>query len=364
MADVIKYRFVLRRGLAADWTAKNEVLLQGEIGLELDSGLGKVGDGSTAWNSLPYTIVGQVDLSGLSDGKCLAWDESAGLWKVATRGVSYIPGTGISIDDTDPEAPVINSNLSQLGLDDRKPTYSSITAIASPAPGMAVLCDADGLVYIYSSTAGWPASGAGVAIMSSSFLSAPGATPSAGTAASLPSKPSTWMELTVGGQRMFVPAYVALLNNYWRLKITANNGATLYVTALEIEMASTSGGPNLCTGGRAYATSEANASNPATGAFDGNKGTGEVAGSKWASSSAPSTGSPQCIGYQLATGATVNSVRLWGCISGQTTLAPRDFVVQHSTNSTTGLDGTWTDEWSVTGQTGWTAGEVRTFDRP
>lgn len=54
MADVIKYRFVLRRGLAADWTAKNEVLLQGEFGLELDTGKKKVGDGTTPWNALPY----------------------------------------------------------------------------------------------------------------------------------------------------------------------------------------------------------------------------------------------------------------------------------------------------------------------
>lgn len=54
MADVIKYRFVLRRGLAADWTAKNEVLLQGEFGLELDTGKKKVGDGVTPWNGLPY----------------------------------------------------------------------------------------------------------------------------------------------------------------------------------------------------------------------------------------------------------------------------------------------------------------------
>lgn len=54
MAEVINYRFRVRRGLAADWTTKNEVLLQGEFGLETDTTKLKIGDGSTPWNSLPY----------------------------------------------------------------------------------------------------------------------------------------------------------------------------------------------------------------------------------------------------------------------------------------------------------------------
>lgn len=54
MAEVINYRFRLRRGLAASWTTKNEVLLEGEFGLELDTRKVKLGDGVTAWNSLSY----------------------------------------------------------------------------------------------------------------------------------------------------------------------------------------------------------------------------------------------------------------------------------------------------------------------
>lgn len=44
----------LRRGTAATWTAANTLLAQGEMGLETDTGRFKVGDGSTAWNSLAY----------------------------------------------------------------------------------------------------------------------------------------------------------------------------------------------------------------------------------------------------------------------------------------------------------------------
>lgn len=44
----------VRRGTAASATASNPVLAQGEEGYETDTGKRKVGDGATAWNSLPY----------------------------------------------------------------------------------------------------------------------------------------------------------------------------------------------------------------------------------------------------------------------------------------------------------------------
>ena len=44
----------VRRGTADQWAAANTLLAEGEIGLELDTSLYKIGDGSTTWNSLPY----------------------------------------------------------------------------------------------------------------------------------------------------------------------------------------------------------------------------------------------------------------------------------------------------------------------
>jgi hypothetical protein len=44
----------LRRGTAAQWTSANPTLAEGEIGLETDTGLFKVGTGSTVWTSLAY----------------------------------------------------------------------------------------------------------------------------------------------------------------------------------------------------------------------------------------------------------------------------------------------------------------------
>jgi hypothetical protein len=42
--------------VAAFFTSLNPVLLLGEYGIELDTGQFKVGDGSTAWNALPYGL--------------------------------------------------------------------------------------------------------------------------------------------------------------------------------------------------------------------------------------------------------------------------------------------------------------------
>jgi hypothetical protein len=50
----------LRRGSAAAWSSQNPVLSAGEFGLETDTFKMKMGDGSTSWESLGYTVK-QVD---------------------------------------------------------------------------------------------------------------------------------------------------------------------------------------------------------------------------------------------------------------------------------------------------------------
>jgi hypothetical protein len=57
-----------RRDTAAAWTQANPVLAQGEPGFEHDTGLLKIGDGATAWNSLDYA---SGDASSLTDDKAV-----------------------------------------------------------------------------------------------------------------------------------------------------------------------------------------------------------------------------------------------------------------------------------------------------
>jgi len=49
----VKVQF--RRGTAAEWSAANPVLAQGEAGYEYDTGKFKIGNGTLAWSSLSYS---------------------------------------------------------------------------------------------------------------------------------------------------------------------------------------------------------------------------------------------------------------------------------------------------------------------
>ena len=67
---IIPTRFQWRQDTAANWTANNPTMLEGEPGLETDTtwpnGGGrkfKIGDGVTAWNSLPYAVADTADPS-------------------------------------------------------------------------------------------------------------------------------------------------------------------------------------------------------------------------------------------------------------------------------------------------------------
>lgn len=62
MASIIQ----LRRDTAANWTSANPILAQGELGVETDTLKIKIGNGSSAWNSLSYLINtnGYVTLTG------------------------------------------------------------------------------------------------------------------------------------------------------------------------------------------------------------------------------------------------------------------------------------------------------------
>ena len=64
MAD----RIQIRRDTKARWSDLNPILAAGEMGFEIDNNRLKIGNGITAWNSLPYvtetdwsTIITQID---------------------------------------------------------------------------------------------------------------------------------------------------------------------------------------------------------------------------------------------------------------------------------------------------------------
>lgn len=58
-------QFQFRRGTASEWSTANPVLANGEMGIETNTNQFKIGNGSTAWNSLAYGgLLGATGLTG------------------------------------------------------------------------------------------------------------------------------------------------------------------------------------------------------------------------------------------------------------------------------------------------------------
>lgn len=134
---------------------------------------------------------------------------------------------------------------------------------------------------------------------------------------------------------------------YWRLNITAHNGNE-NTSIAELRMRDSSGS-NVATGGTAFANTEYSSGYVVGYAFDGNAGT------RWAANGTHPL--PHQIGYIMAVPEVVVAIEIVIATVGDD--APRDFIVQSSDDGVS-----WTDEWSVTGSTGWGANEQRTFNRP
>lgn len=82
----------IRRGASSTWTSTNPVLSAGEIGYETNTGLFKVGDGTTAWNSIDYAALpfngvddkpyfGSGVFQSLTQGSGISLNYNAGLGK-------------------------------------------------------------------------------------------------------------------------------------------------------------------------------------------------------------------------------------------------------------------------------------------
>lgn len=391
MTQTIAARFVFRHGTAAQWTASNEVLLADEGGHESDTNKLKIGDGVTAWGALPYfggssggaggdqfaiasgtdvitaeftpapvlddglqfkvraaganvadnptfnpnglgalavtKLGGQLlapgDISGAGHEIVIRYKTapSAGYELVNPASVQSLVGSiNASIDSTNPRKPIVSSLLGVVNLKGRQATYADLPSSGNAA-GDAWAVDFDTLIYVWNGT-GWPASGRGI-----------------GT-----------------------PSYDTSGTKFWRVLFTAVNSDS-YVQISRLRFAAATNGSTLCLNGTPFASASYNSNlQPQYAFITADSGSGDgTSQNSWA---CPSGGIPAYLGYILPATATVNEVRIQTVSGSRQTQAPNAFTVQSSTDSTTGLDGTWSTEWAVSGQTGWSGAEIRAFDRP
>ena len=73
----LNIRIQLRNDTAENWTTQNPVLLKGEMGVEIDTGKTKIGNGTDHWETLKYSGVDEDTIKGIIDNNRSAFTEVA-----------------------------------------------------------------------------------------------------------------------------------------------------------------------------------------------------------------------------------------------------------------------------------------------
>lgn len=71
----LNIRIQLRNDTAENWTTQNPVLLKGEMGVEIDTGKTKIGNGTDHWKTLKYSGVDEDTIKGIIDNNRSAFTE-------------------------------------------------------------------------------------------------------------------------------------------------------------------------------------------------------------------------------------------------------------------------------------------------
>lgn len=149
MAVVTQIQF--RRDTAANWTSANPTLASGEIGFETDTRKAKIGDGSTAWNSLSYSIGGAAGTvtsitagTGLTGGTIT----SSGTIAVDTSVTATLTGSQTLTNKT-LTAPIITYSVNAQ-------TGTTYTFVASDAGAIVTASNSSSLTYSIPTNASVP----------------------------------------------------------------------------------------------------------------------------------------------------------------------------------------------------------------
>ena len=176
-------KILFRRDTAANWTSENPTLAIGEIGLETDTDKIKLGDGSTAWNSLLY-FYGSLDNSNLDQlqdvtygsfatGQFLRWNGSA--WVNDSSATASF--TGAEIDavrigvtaageiDTTSGGLTLDSTSGTVTVDDNLVVTGNLTVSGTTTTvNTETVTIADNIIVLNSDETGSPTANAGIEI--------------------------------------------------------------------------------------------------------------------------------------------------------------------------------------------------------
>ena len=117
-------RILIRRDTAANWTAANPTLASGELGGETDTGKLKLGNGSTAWNSLAYqggvtsingntgVVTGLAPTAGPTFTGTVVLPSTTSIGDVSATEISYLDGVTSALQtQVNTKAPTNNASF-------------------------------------------------------------------------------------------------------------------------------------------------------------------------------------------------------------------------------------------------------------
>lgn len=156
MGKTVNSKILVRRDTSANWSANNPVLAAGEIGFDTTTKKHKIGDGSTAWNSLPYFL--------LETGAVTSFNGSTGAITY-TAPVTSVNGQTGAVTLTIPEAddktwndytlnPTSEITANTINIPWLKDSTNKIFKFvaASSTPSQYYLAKYDINAYLYSTT--------------------------------------------------------------------------------------------------------------------------------------------------------------------------------------------------------------------
>jgi len=147
----------LRGDTAANWTSNNTVLRAREMALETDTRKFKIGDGTTAWNSLSYGLTsGAVATSVITQ---VVSDKSANYTILATDKGSLIRSTSTAITITIANVLAVGETIQFVQYGTGQVTFAagsgvtlnskgSLVKTTGQYSGVAVQCVASGVYWL------------------------------------------------------------------------------------------------------------------------------------------------------------------------------------------------------------------------
>ena len=131
-----------RRGSAASWVSANTILAEGELGLETDTTYFKIGNGTTAWNSLSYSQyngtladindITNVAITSAASGQVLQWNGTA--WVNGTIDLSVKANIASPTFTGTPLAPTANSLANNTQIATTAFVQAAVSGLVDTAP--------------------------------------------------------------------------------------------------------------------------------------------------------------------------------------------------------------------------------------